>query len=45
MYTKMPSEVVGSPSAVPVRLCRKNPYWLAPAAVRDKASWVTTPRT
>ena len=30
----MPSEVGGSPSVAPRRLCRKKPYWLAPAEVR-----------
>ena len=31
MNTKMPSELVGSPSVAPMRLCRKKPYCAAPA--------------
>jgi len=45
MKTKIPSDVNGSPSVAPSRLCRKKPYWLAPAAVRAIVFWVITPRT
>jgi hypothetical protein len=45
MNTKMPSELVASPSVKPFRLCRKKPFCAAPAAVRARVFWVTTPRT
>ena len=45
MKTKMPSELSGSLSVESVRLCRKKPYWLAPAAVRASVRWVITPWT
>src|SRR6266511_300266 len=45
MKTKIPSELVGSPSSVPSRLCRKKPNWLAPLVVRASVRWVMTPRT
>src|SRR6266511_2279387 len=44
MKTKIPSELVGSPSSVPSRLCRKKPNWLAPLVVRASVRWVMTPR-
>jgi hypothetical protein len=45
MNTKMPSELVGSASSVPVRLCRKKPFCTAPDEDRARVRWVTTPRT
>ena len=45
MKTKIPSDVVGSPSARAAASCRKKPYCVAPADVRARVFWVTTPRT
>ena len=45
MKTKIPSDVVVSPSERARVSWRKNPYCVAPADVRARVNWVMTPRT